>query len=115
MKLHRWSEIPLEQLNPLVTRQAVHTDRMTIARLGLTKGAIVPRHHHGNEQVTNVKRGLLRFVFDDSEVLVAAGDSLQIPSDAPHSVEALEDSVAIDLFAPVREDWLRGEDAYLRR
>ena len=48
-------------------------------------------------------------------VPIAAGDSLQIPSNAPHSVEALEDSVAVDLFSPVREDWIRGDDAYLRR
>jgi hypothetical protein len=33
----------------------------------------------------------------------------------PHAAEALEDSVALDLFSPVREDWLRGDDAYLRR
>jgi quercetin dioxygenase-like cupin family protein len=115
MKLHRWNEIPVEQLNPLVTRQAVHSDQMTIARLGLKKGAIVPRHHHVNEQVTNLEQGRLRFVFDDGDVVVTAGDSLQIPSNVPHSVEALEDSVAVDLFCPVREDWLRGDDAYLRR
>jgi quercetin dioxygenase-like cupin family protein len=39
---------------------------------------------------------------------------MQIPPDAPHRVEALEDSVAIDLFAPPRLDWIRGDDAYLR-
>jgi len=33
----------------------------------------------------------------------------------PHSVEALEDCVALDLFSPRREDWLRGDDAYLRK
>ena len=41
MKIHRWSDIEVEQLNPLVTRQAVHTDQMTISRLSLKKGAIV--------------------------------------------------------------------------
>ena len=115
MKLHRWSEIPIEQLNPLVSRQAVHADQMTIARLVLKKGAVVPRHQHVNEQITNLEQGRLRFLFDEREVIVDAGDSLQIPSDVPHSVEALEDSVAVDLFSPVREDWLRGDDAYLRR
>jgi quercetin dioxygenase-like cupin family protein len=115
MKLHRWSEIPVEILNPLLSRQAVHCDRITLARLTLKKGAIVPRHQHENEQVTTLEQGRLRFVFDDGEVVVGQGDSLQIPSHAPHSVEALEDSVALDLFVPVREDWVRGDDAYLRR
>ena len=115
MKLHRWSEIPVEQLNPLVTRQVVHSDTMTIARLNLKKGAVVPRHHHVNEQVANLERGRLRCVFDDLETVMDSGESMQIPSNVPHMVEALEDCVVIDLFSPVREDWIRGEDAYLRR
>ena len=47
--------------------------------------------------------------------ILETGESLQIPSNVAHSVEALEDSVALDLFVPVREDWVRGDDAYLRR
>ena len=115
MKLHRWSDIPTEPLNPLVTRQVIHSDQMTISRLNLKQGAIVPRHHHVNEQITMLQKGRLRFVFDDGERIVEAGDALQIASNLPHLVEALEDSEAIDLFSPVREDWRRGDDAYLRR
>jgi quercetin dioxygenase-like cupin family protein len=116
MKLHRWSEIPVEPLNPLLSRQAIHSDMMTISRLSLKRGAIVPRHSHVNEQVTMLQKGRLRFVFDDGqERIVEAGDALQIASDAPHLVEALEDSEALDLFAPPREDWIRGDDNYLRR
>jgi quercetin dioxygenase-like cupin family protein len=37
-----------------------------------------------------------------------------IPGNVPHRVEALEDSVVFDVFAPRREDWIRGDDAYLR-
>src|ERR671912_1726874 len=98
MKLHRWSEIPVEQLNPLVTRQVVHSDQMTIARLKLTKGAIVPRHQHVNEQVANIESGRLRFVFDDGEMLAEGGESVQIASEVPHMVEALEESVVVDIF-----------------
>ena len=115
MKLHTWSDIPVEQLNELVTRQVLHTDLITMSRLSLKKGAVVPRHQHVNEQITTLEKGRLRFIFDGSEVNVETGESLQIPSNVPHRVEALEDSVALDLFSPVREDWIRGEDAYLRR
>jgi quercetin dioxygenase-like cupin family protein len=115
MKLHAWSGIPVEQLNELVTRQVLHTDLITISRLSLKKGAVVPRHHHVNEQITTLEKGRLRFIFDDSEVTVEIGESLQIPPNVPHRVEALEDSVALDLFSPIREDWIRGDDAYLRR
>jgi quercetin dioxygenase-like cupin family protein len=40
---------------------------------------------------------------------------LAIPPHAPHEVEALEDTVVLDIFTPAREDWIRGDDAYLRR
>ena len=111
----RWSEIPREQMNPAFARQVIHTGRMTIARVYLSKGSVVPRHSHENEQVTLLAAGALKFVFDDEEVTIGAGEVMQIEPDRPHSVEALEDSEGYDLFAPVRADWLRGDDAYLRR
>ena len=43
-----------------------------------------------------------------------AGEVLVIPPDLPHRVEALEESLATDLFTPRREDWITGDDAYLR-
>jgi quercetin dioxygenase-like cupin family protein len=114
VKVHRWAEILPEVLNQGITRQVVHADAMTVARLALQKGAVVPRHSHPNEQVSTIERGRLRFVFDDGEVEVSTGESMQIPANVPHAVHALEDSVALDLFSPRREDWLRGEDAYIR-
>ena len=114
MKLHSWNEIEREQMNALVVRQALHGTNMTIARLEIKAGAVVPTHHHVNEQMTVMLSGRMRFVFPDKTVEVAGGEVLEIAPNLPHSAEALEDSVAIDLFAPVREDWLRGDDAYLR-
>jgi quercetin dioxygenase-like cupin family protein len=115
MKLHDWKQIPIEPMNELVGRQAVHTGRTTHAHIHLKSGAVVPRHSHENEQVTTVLEGRLKFLFDDEEVIVAAGQSLEIPSNAPHRVEALVDSLALDIFAPARADWIRGDDAYLRQ
>ncbi len=111
MKIHRWDEIEREQMTPDIARQVVHADRMTIAR---KKGSVVGRHHHEHEQVSYVLEGRLRFDFGDEEKVVGAGELMQIDSQRPHLVEALEDSVALDLFQPVRDDWLRGDDAYLR-
>ena len=115
MTLHAWNEIPKEQLSAQTSRQVIHTERMTVVRLYLKAGAEVGRHHHENEQVTLLEQGKLRFVFDDREQILTAGQALQIAPNAPHAVYAMEDSVALDLFAPVREDWLRGDDAYLRK
>ena len=87
---------------------------MTVARIRLLKGAVVPMHHHVNEQISMIEYGRLRFVVAGEERILTAGEALAIPPNAPHLVEALEDSLATDLFAPVREDWIRGDDAYLR-
>jgi quercetin dioxygenase-like cupin family protein len=112
--LHRWSDIPREKMTDLVARQVLHADTMTVARLELRQSAVVPMHSHLNEQIAMVTAGALRFEIGGAEVIVRAGEMLQIPGGVPHSVVALEDSVAVDVFSPVREDWVRGDDAYLR-
>ncbi len=114
VKLYNWSQIPEEQLNDLVARQMIHGETMTIARIHLRKGAVVPLHQHPNEQISMVEHGRLRFVIAGQERIVQGGDMVAIPPHAPHLVEALEDSLATDLFSPIREDWIRGDDAYLR-
>jgi quercetin dioxygenase-like cupin family protein len=114
MKPYRWKEIVTEQLKAGVARQVIHTGRMTVARVSLSKGTVVPRHSHENEQVTLLEQGKLRFVFDDRQHVLSAGEVMEIASNLPHLVEAMEDSVAVDLFVPARADWIRGDDAYLR-
>ena len=114
MQLYNWNAIEEEALNPLVSRRVIHTERMTVCRIRLKKGAVVPMHSHENEQITMLESGSLRFIFENEEKILSAGDTLPIPPHAQHRVEALEDSVAVDLFSPVREDWRRGDDAYLR-
>jgi len=114
MKLYRWSAIEKEQMNAGIARQVIHTARMTVARIHLSKGGIVPGHQHANEQVTLLEQGRLRFTIEGESVVLEPGCVLHIPSGAFHQVEALEDSVAVDVFTPPREDWIRGEDAYLR-
>jgi len=113
-KLHRWSDIPPEQMNPLIARQyVVGTDTM-LARIVLKKGAVVPRHHHFHEQISHVVEGALQFRMEAEDKIVRAGEILCIPPHVPHEVIALEDSVTLDIFNPPRQDWIDGDDAYLR-
>ena len=112
--IRRWNDIAREQMNHLITRQMFHADRITMSRLELRQGASVPMHSHPNEQISMIIAGALQFEVGRTQVVVRAGEMLQIPGDVPHSVLAIEDAVAIDIFSPVREDWIRGDDAYLR-
>lgn len=115
MQTYRWDEVQMEQMNPLLSRQVIHGDTMTVARISLKKGASVPEHSHHNEQISMIESGALKFVLAGVEKTVRSGEVLRIPPHVPHSAEAVEDCVAVDLFSPRREDWIRGDDAYLRK
>ena len=114
MKHYCWEEITHEQMSPTFARRVVHGERLTLARVYLKKGCFIPLHQHENEQMSNVLEGKMRFEVGGKERVVSAGELLHIPPGLPHLAEAMEDTVCLDIFNPVREDWLRGDDAYLR-
>ena len=114
MERYNWGVVPEELMNPRMTRRVIHTPYMTIAQIGLKKGAVVPLHSHVNQQVCMVNTGVLVFEMEGKRIELHAGDVLVIPPDVPHQVVAPEESTATDLFTPPREDWIRGDDSYLR-
>jgi quercetin dioxygenase-like cupin family protein len=111
----RLKDFPVEHVNPLFDRQLVSGERSMLARIILREGCIVPLHSHENEQITYVLEGALKFLIQDQEITVRAGEVLVIPSQVPHSAVAIEDTVDLDIFCPPRADWISGTDAYLRK
>jgi quercetin dioxygenase-like cupin family protein len=87
---------------------------MTVARIELKGGSSVAAHSHHNEQVCMVLSGKVKFIVDGVDVIVSAGQILELKPNVPHGVEVLEDATVIDLFTPPRTDWINGDDAYLR-
>jgi quercetin dioxygenase-like cupin family protein len=57
----------------------------------------------------------MKFVLAGNAIILGEGETLRIPPNVPHWVEALVDSIGLDLFSPRREDWIRGDDSYLRK
>ena len=115
---HRWADIPEEPLKGTITRRMITGEGAMIAQIRLKKGDTVPRHSHDNEQLTYVLTGKLRLLLGERgerEVVVAAGEVLVIPPNMPHSAEAMEDTLDVDVFTPPREDWLNKTDDYLRK
>jgi quercetin dioxygenase-like cupin family protein len=115
--LYRWDDLPRETLNSHIDRRLITGTNMMIAHVYLKKGGVVPMHSHHNEQLTYVLEGVLKFLLgerQDEEVIVRAGEVLTIPPHLPHSAEALEDTLDVDIFNPPRQDWLDGSDQYLR-
>ena len=114
MKVVDWAHVEVVRMNEKITRQLIAGEQAMLARFFMAKGALVPEHQHESEQFSQILSGQLKFVFRDCEIVVRGGEVLYIPSGVPHAAEALSDTVAMDVFSPIRKDWLAGEDAYLR-
>ncbi len=110
-----WDKVELEVLNPLLHRQLIVGQEIMLARILLKKGCVVPWHSHVNEQVSSILEGALKFWIDGKEIVVGPGEVLTIPANMPHKAEALEDTLAIDVFNPPRADWINKTDSYLRQ
>ncbi len=106
-RLHRWDEIALEKITEMMSQKIISGEREMLAQIYLKRGALVPVHTHESEQMTYVLQGALRFVVAGEEVIVREGEVLHIPSSTAHQAEALEDTFELDVFSPVRADWLR--------
>jgi quercetin dioxygenase-like cupin family protein len=114
-KVHRLEDQPREKMIAGVERRFVSGERTTVGQIWLAKGALVPEHTHESEQVSYIVEGAMRFTLGGKDVVtVNGGEILVIPSMLPHSAEALEDTYDLDLFSPRREDWISGNDSYLR-
>ncbi len=114
-KYYRWDDVPLETISDVFSRRVITGEREMVGQIHLKRGCLVPTHSHESEQITYVLQGALKFCLAGSEVVVRAGEVLCIPSWMEHSAEALEDTLELDLFSPIRQDWLDKTDAYLRR
>jgi quercetin dioxygenase-like cupin family protein len=111
VRLHRWDEIALEKITEMISQKIVAGDREMLAQIYLKRGALVPMHAHESEQMTYVLQGALKYHVGAEEIVVREGEVLHIPSRVPHQAEALEDTLELDVFSPVRTDWLSDGDA----
>jgi quercetin dioxygenase-like cupin family protein len=114
MEFYTWDQMEKEVLSPTIARKIVSGEKAMVAQVFLAKGAVVPEHHHESEQITYILEGALKFEIEGKEIVVGKGQVLLIPSNVPHRAVALEDTVDLDIFSPIRTDWLKRDDGYLR-
>ncbi|MCB9838254.1 MAG: cupin domain-containing protein [Phycisphaeraceae bacterium] len=102
-----WSEQPADRPIPTLERRKVVGEKAMVARVVLDEGCVVPVHRHENEQLACVISGKLRFTVgepgDEREIDIAGGEVMLLPSNVPHGVVALEETVVLDVFTPVAE------------
>ena len=115
VKLFNWETMPKESVTDVIDRRLVTGERTMLAHVYLKKGSVVPQHSHDNEQFTYILDGALHFFIgadESEEVIVRTGEVLHIPSNVLHKAVALEDTLDLDVFTPIRQDWLDGTDSY---
>ncbi len=84
----------------------VYGEKTLMAEFVLKKGSTLPQHAHPHEQTGYLVSGHIRLSIDGEANDVLPGDSWMIPGDVEHGADILEDSVAIEVFSPVRDDYL---------
>ena len=103
-----WTSIPTERVADGIVRQLVTGERMMVCRLQFEPNVVTAVHSHPHEQITMIERGRVRFSVDGTERIVSAGDVLHFPSNVPHGATMLDEPVVlIDIFSPIREDFLK--------
>jgi quercetin dioxygenase-like cupin family protein len=104
----RWDDMPEEQVTDGIARRLVGGSQGTAVQVLLSSGASLAAHAHPHEQFTHVVSGSLRLCVGDGadrrEHIVDAGSVVHLPGGVLHEAQALEDTVAIDFFAPARDD-----------
>jgi quercetin dioxygenase-like cupin family protein len=88
----------------------VYGEKTLMTEFRLDGDAVLPRHTHPHEQTGYLVSGGLNLHIGDESRLVAPGDSWVIPGDVEHGADVLEDSVAVEVFSPVREDYIPKDD-----
>ena len=116
-ELLQWDDVPMETVNPMMQRQIITGELMTVAKIYFKDGFLVPRHSHHNEQITQVISGLMKFRLGENgeeTIDVGPGQAILIPADLAHEALVVGDVVEMDMWAPRRDDWLNQTDDYLR-
>jgi len=115
VRLHRWDEIALDKVTEMLSRKIVAGEREMLVQVYVKRGCLVPLHTHASEQMTYVLQGALKFLVGGEEITVREGEVIHIPSGIEHQAEALEDTFELDVFSPIRAEWLTGADDRLPR
>ena len=93
-------------LDGIRRKTLVHGDNTLLTKFLLEKGKVLPVHKHPQEQTGYLVSGRLKLTMGGEEYEVEPGDSWVIPGDTEHGAVIIEDAVAVEVFAPVREDYI---------
>src|SRR4030042_194211 len=97
----------IEIIQGIKIKTVCNGDHMIMDEFLLKKGAVIPEHSHPYEQTGYLVKGKIRLFMDSIYRDLDPGDSWNIKKDIKHKAEIIEDSVALEVFSPLREDYLK--------
>ncbi|KZS41669.1 cupin [Aquimarina aggregata] len=101
-------DIKWETVGEGVQRQIMgYDDKIMLVHVKFEKGSIGPIHDHHHSQVTYVQSGQFEVSINGEKKVLKGGDCFYIPPHAPHGAVCLEAGVLIDVFSPIREDFMQ--------
>lgn len=95
------------QLAKGIRARVVNTGNISVAHVTCDEGALLPLHSHHNEQLVNVIEGVLELIVNGETLVVEPGQAVVLPPMVPHSGRAVKACYVVDIFHPVREDFVR--------
>ncbi|MGE5381540.1 MAG: cupin domain-containing protein [Methylocystaceae bacterium] len=96
----------LQALPGIKRKTLAYGEHTLMSEFILDKSAVLPAHSHVQEQTGYLVYGCLQLTIEGETLVLEAGDSWSIPGGVEHRATALEDSLAIEVFSPLREDYL---------
>ncbi len=96
-----------ESVSDLVRRKIMaYDERLMLVKADFQKGGVGAIHHHYHCQITHIESGVFAVTIGDDTQVLKAGDSYYIPPNVPHGATAIEAGLLIDVFSPMREDFV---------
>lgn len=103
-----WNKISVEHPAPGIERQMVVGENVMMCRFRFAPFVVTAEHSHPHEQMTLVVQGRVKFTISGEEHVLSAGDVLHFPPHNRHGATMLDEEVIlIDVFSPIREDFLK--------
>jgi quercetin dioxygenase-like cupin family protein len=99
-------EISTQEIVPGFFAKIIHSQHMTFVYWDALPQAILPEHSHPHEQVAHIQEGEFELVLEGRPYVLKAGDVMVIPPYAVHSGQARTACKILDVFSPLREDYL---------
>lgn len=96
----------IKALEGIDRKTLVRGEKSLLTEFRMEKGSQLPLHKHPQEQVGYLVAGHIVLYIGNVQYDICPGDSWAILGDVEHAADILEDSIAIEIFSPIREDYL---------